>query len=231
MGIVRMKSSPQQNIWSIQQALLMLLGISLLETAITSLMPAVLYKISDFTIYMLLDTLVSLAAVYLFIRGTGKGDWRDVGLKRESLFKNIVVGLVAGILIAIASLVVGNWLVKLTGLNATPQQLQALAVKAKGIGQVALLLMSGSVLVGLKEEVLYRGLLYPSMRQRAGIIRGIILTALLFALVHGDILRFVPLFLGGLVLTWLYERTGSLYASIVAHCVWNAAMTLFAIWR
>jgi membrane protease YdiL (CAAX protease family) len=45
----------------------------------------------------------------------------------------------------------------------------------------------------------------------------------LFALIHGDVAIFVPLFALALALTWLYEKTGSLLAPIAVHGLFNAA--------
>ena len=45
----------------------------------------------------------------------------------------------------------------------------------------------------------------------------------MFALIHGDVAIFVPLFVLALALTWLYEQTGSLLAPIAVHGLFNAA--------
>jgi membrane protease YdiL (CAAX protease family) len=45
----------------------------------------------------------------------------------------------------------------------------------------------------------------------------------LFALIHGDIAIFIPLFVLALALTWLYEKTGNLLAPIAAHSLFNMA--------
>jgi hypothetical protein len=44
----------------------------------------------------------------------------------------------------------------------------------------------------------------------------------LFALIHLDAAIFIPLFVLALGLTWIYERTGNLLASIAAHALFNA---------
>jgi membrane protease YdiL (CAAX protease family) len=78
------------------------------------------------------------------------------------------------------------------------------------------------LLVPVAEESLFRGILYPWIKQ-AGFPKfawwG---TALAFAAMHTDMLRFMPLFVLALVLTWLYEKTNNLLASITAHSMFNA---------
>ena len=46
-------------------------------------------------------------------------------------------------------------------------------------------------------------------------------TALLFAASHSNTMTFVPLVLLAFMLTWLYERTGNLLTSILAHSTFN----------
>lgn len=71
------------------------------------------------------------------------------------------------------------------------------------------------------EEMLFRGVLYPAIKQ-AGFPKlawgG---TALLFAAIHLNLPSFVPLVVLALVLTLLYERTNNLAASITAHALFN----------
>jgi membrane protease YdiL (CAAX protease family) len=52
-------------------------------------------------------------------------------------------------------------------------------------------------------------------------------TSLLFAGAHFNLLSFLPLTVFSMVLIYLYEKTGSLWASITAHGVFN--LTNFVI--
>ena len=83
----------------------------------------------------------------------------------------------------------------------------------------------GVVAIGIApvgEELLFRGILYPAIRQ-AG-FPGVALwgTSLLFAAIHVNLGIFVPLLLLALVLAQLYERTGNLLAPLAAHVLFNA---------
>ena len=86
-------------------------------------------------------------------------------------------------------------------------------------------------LAPLAEEMLFRGILYPAIKQ-AGFPRVALWgTALLFALVHVNLVTFVPLAVLALILTALYERTNNLLAPIAAHAMFNALnfVTLFLL--
>jgi membrane protease YdiL (CAAX protease family) len=87
------------------------------------------------------------------------------------------------------------------------------------------------LLAPVAEEILFRGILYPAVKQ-AGFPRlALWSTALLFAAVHLNAVTFVPLMVLAIVLTALYERTDNLLAPILAHAVFNALnfITLFLI--
>ncbi len=72
------------------------------------------------------------------------------------------------------------------------------------------------------EELLFRGILYPCIKQ-AGFPRIALWgTSLAFAAIHVNLPIFVPLLVLGLVSVWLYEKTNNLLASISLHASFNA---------
>lgn len=78
------------------------------------------------------------------------------------------------------------------------------------------------VLAPPAEEMLFRGLLYPTVK-RAGFPRLALWgTTFLFAAIHWNLPSFASLVLLALVLTWLYEKTDNLLAPIAAHSLFNA---------
>ena len=78
------------------------------------------------------------------------------------------------------------------------------------------------LLAPVAEEMLFRGILYPAIKQAGWPRLALWGTALLFAAVHMNAVTFVPLAAFALVLTALYERTNNLLAPITAHVLFNA---------
>ena len=73
------------------------------------------------------------------------------------------------------------------------------------------------------EEVLFRGILYPWIKQ-AGFPRLALWgTAFLFAAIHFNLATLLPLGVLALILALLYERMDNLLAPITAHALFNAA--------
>ena len=84
-------------------------------------------------------------------------------------------------------------------------------------------LLFGAVAVPIAEEFLFRGILYRWLRDRWGALAATVASALVFALVHPPTAGAAPIiFLIGLALAFLYERTGSLRPGMVLHGVNNA---------
>ena len=73
------------------------------------------------------------------------------------------------------------------------------------------------------EEMFFRGIVYPAVKQ-AGFPRLALWgAAVLFALMHFNVVTFIPLLVLALALTALYEYTDNLLAPILAHALFNTA--------
>jgi membrane protease YdiL (CAAX protease family) len=72
------------------------------------------------------------------------------------------------------------------------------------------------------EEVLFRGILYPTVKQFGFPRFAVWSTSILFAMFHVNAMAFVPLVFMAVILTLLYETTGNLLAPIVTHALFNA---------
>ena len=71
------------------------------------------------------------------------------------------------------------------------------------------------------EELVFRGLIYPTLKQNG--FPGLALwgTSLLFATIHSNLMILLPLTFLAVVLTLLYETTDNLLAPILAHSLFN----------
>jgi membrane protease YdiL (CAAX protease family) len=74
----------------------------------------------------------------------------------------------------------------------------------------------------LAEEIIFRGILYTALRERGWPRTALFGTSILFGLIHWHVPSLVALSFLGLVWALLYARTSSLFASILAHSLFNA---------
>ncbi len=97
------------------------------------------------------------------------------------------------------------------------------------IATLSSVLLSGPII----EEFLFRGVLQNWLKQHLKRGSAIILSSFFFALIHmapsqglGNIPLFFSLFIFGGFLGFVYERQGSLTASIILHATFNALSTV-----
>jgi membrane protease YdiL (CAAX protease family) len=82
----------------------------------------------------------------------------------------------------------------------------------------------------LVEETLFRGVLFRSFRAKWGVAPGILLSAVVFGLMHPFPFYFLPIFVLGSVFASLTYIRGSLLPSMVAHGINNlVAFTMMYI--
>ncbi len=96
-------------------------------------------------------------------------------------------------------------------------------------GQVAAAFLAISVAAPLVEEFEFRGVI---LRGQAGVLPhtvAVLLTGLLFTMEHGRFAGFPSILMGGLVLTFLAVRSGSIWPSVAAHCAYNTSLLILQV--
>ncbi len=87
-----------------------------------------------------------------------------------------------------------------------------------------------AVLPAVFEESVYRGLFYQEYRKVAP-VRGMLLSAFLFGIMHGNLNQFSYAFLMGIIFALVIEATDSILASMIMHMIINgSSVTLLAVY-
>jgi uncharacterized protein len=132
----------------------------------------------------------------------------------------VLSGIGWGILATIGAGLVGSaivYLLQLVGIEAEPQAAeQALALIEPWLAVLAIV-----VLAPIAEEVFFRGVVFNALLREGGRRWAYIGSSALFAVIHLDPVAMLPLFLLGLALSWVYQRSGNLLAPIVMHATVN----------
>ena len=151
-----------------------------------------------------------------------------LGFRRARLWP--VVGLVAGgvwigFSVDIAySILTGALKVKMPNTNA-----QLLSSGAKTpFGLIAVFLLVG-VIAPVAEEVLFRGVVFSGLRDSWGEGWAIVVSSVLFGVIHLQPLVMIPTAILGLLLAKIFSMTRSLWASIALHSAYNTTILLFGL--
>jgi membrane protease YdiL (CAAX protease family) len=91
---------------------------------------------------------------------------------------------------------------------------------------VVLFVVLAVVMAPVFEEIFFRGFLFRGFAGAWGWGVGAVVSAAIFGLAHLQLDVFVPLFTLGLLLAWVYKRTGSLWTNISLHALFNALSVL-----
>ena len=86
------------------------------------------------------------------------------------------------------------------------------------------------VLAPVMEEVLFRGILLESVRSKHSAGRAIVVSALMFGVIHLIPQQVVNAFAIGLILGYIYVRTESLWPVIIIHALNNAMAYVIMQW-
>lgn len=188
--------------------------------------------------FIAINAALVLLAIRFFLR-LNKARFSDIGLGR---FKLGYLGYsLAGFFVYFVSLIPVVMIASALVPSLNVEQEQELGFDAIGsysgveLGLIALLLV---VITPIIEEVVFRGVLYGSLKKAMKTWLAAIFTSFLFAIGHLAASSEGPLYIAAidtfvlsLVLVYLREKTGSLWASIGLHALKNgiAFITVFVV--
>jgi membrane protease YdiL (CAAX protease family) len=74
------------------------------------------------------------------------------------------------------------------------------------------------------EELFFRAFMYNAVKKYIGIFWAMMVSAATFALLHAHAVGFFPILVLGMLLAYLYEKTGTIVSSVTVHMVHNLTM-------
>ena len=96
--------------------------------------------------------------------------------------------------------------------------------------ELLITLLEVVVLAPFFEEIIFRGIVFSTLRAKFGLSVSLIGSAGIFALAHGyGPIAFLSVFWSGILWAWLYERTGSIVPGMCAHAINNGLVVYFLV--
>ena len=93
------------------------------------------------------------------------------------------------------------------------------------------MLIATVIISPIFEEILYRGLMYNKLKEISNAFIAILISSILFALLHipgyGFNIKIFCFVLDGILLTYCYEKTDNIYVPILVHSINNFFIFLF----
>ncbi len=186
--------------------------------------------------FMLIAELLSLWFLWSFLRYR-KISFSEIGIKKPS-FENILYAIPAYGVYFIIILIAFALTQNLSGIN-TDQQQQIGFEGASGVLPLTLVFISLVILPALVEEIMVRGFLYSGLIKKYSKKIAAIIASFIFAAAHLQLgsgepplwIAAIDTFILSIVLIYLRERTGNIWAGVAVHMIKNsfAFISLFIV--
>ncbi len=111
------------------------------------------------------------------------------------------------------------------GPDVRPQPILEFFNTNKELSARLMLAFTAVIAAPVSEEIIFRGYLYGVIRRYAGRWWAILISAMIFAAIHGHLPSLAGLFVLAVALSLVYEASGSLWTPILMHSAFNT-MTL-----
>lgn len=179
----------------------------------------------ELPLLLTLTASLGLWLCYLFIPGfvsrrLGQGPQNDFALGGNLGQLAAATGIGVAVQLAVIPALywaIGDWFDDDPG-----QAARDLVDRIDGWSDVAVLVLAVVVIAPLAEERMYRGMVLPVVTRRFGLGSGVVLSSLIFAVAHRQLVVIPGLFVFACVLAWLTAATGRLGPAVVAHMAFNA---------
>ena len=80
----------------------------------------------------------------------------------------------------------------------------------------------------LIEELIFRAALYPWLRQKFGMWPGVVVSSVIFGMIHPTVANAVAAMILGAAFALLYEKSRSIWIPLILHIVNNTALMVLA---
>ncbi len=204
----------------------LLLAQALKNTFSTVTATFVLIFLSSALLYTFL-----LAGTFYSVEIRHRSSLASLGIKRDGFGRGVALGFAIGLPLFLAAAFCAYLIQKLVNPTTTDQLSKSVTTLSSGTvswGLIALLAVTLVILAPICEEVFFRGYLYPALRNRMGMHPAMVINGLLFALAHFELVGFLPRFVLGWGLSYIYERNRTLGGPITAHALYNGFILLLS---
>lgn len=156
----------------------------------------------------------------------------SLGFKASNWKNDVKFGLKNYFIILPFILIAGftvDFIAKEFGVPSEQQEIIKRVLEEESLAVLIFMFFFGILAAPVIEELLFRGFIQPAVRASFGKLKAILISGLLFATVHLNAYVFLQIFILGLLLSYLFEKTGSLIAPITVHIFHNTATLAFLI--
>ena len=153
-----------------------------------------------------------------------KIEYSSFGLLKTNTRYLLWIPIIYLIILILFTLILPIWeliLTKFLGIEIEPQEILLELNNIDNPLHLSLFIFTSVIIAPVYEELLFRGIVLPKLLNRFSHIKSIIISSMIFSILHFHFPALLPLFILSVVLSYLYLITGSLWSSIFLHALFN----------
>lgn len=218
-------------IWDVAKVVILFLFfgymIVLTEAFLSRVVP--ILKTDNFRMIInssILDILMVVLIIYFAVIQY-KEEIKSLGVSFKNFLKNVfygVVGYISLVPILMLILIITAIIINITKYVPAKQPVVELFLKETHTGFLAYSSLFAAIVGPMIEELFFRGFMYAAFKKYIGVWAAMAVTAAIFAALHTHPVGFLPIMALGMLLAYLYEKTGTLVSSITVHIIHNLSM-------
>jgi len=171
------------------------------------------------TVGQYLSYLPLLAVLLIALPWLSRRSLRELGLR--AFDRNTVMAGIIGA-VAMYAVTIGVANIQFTFTHQKPEEAAiALFTSTHDTALIVAFTCLATIAAPFMEELVYRGFLFNALLRYAPVWVAAVVSGVLFGLSHGSSSAFLPLAASGVVLAYVYYRSGSLTASMLTHALFN----------
>jgi membrane protease YdiL (CAAX protease family) len=197
----------------------------LLSLAASFLPKEVTNGVWGIVISIVLSLLLYLSVYFIYTAYNGI-EFNAVGI-RKTKWQNYVLAIFIGAIALFGLQYLIGGVEHIFSLIGIPMNTSPI-VGSTNFGRFLLVVVSSAIIPAVCEELIFRGMIFSGLRKSFSLPVAIVLSALLFALMHFSLQQFLYPFLLGMIMAWIVARTGSLVCSMIVHFANNFLVILMS---
>ena len=167
--------------------------------------------VNSFLALFVMEILVFVIPSFIYKRIQGPIEYKKLGIRPVGA-SSVILSVCAAIFMFCAAV--------LTSLRSPSTDIYHADLSEIGVMNVIYIVVIYCLLPAAVEEIAFRSVIYGEYR-RHGIFGAVLLSSVLFALLHFSLSSFITYFICGVVLALVYEVTRSVFASMTVHFLYN----------
>lgn len=176
--------------------------------------------------------IAGVGVIFYFVLRKYSQSLAALGLSRVSVPRAFftAIGAYAAITpIFVGIMVATFFLVRALNYEPPVQPIVEVFMEEKNIGVLWVSTLFAAIFGPIAEEIFFRGFMYPALKKKWGMAVSILVTSVIFSLLHTHIVGFLPIMALGILLAYIYEKTGSLLVPVAIHMIHNVGMVVMVL--